>query len=251
MDFCDLIVSMEQGEISPRPVVGAIVVVSGLAVSFLLWLLYVHRASADFAGRWMFLPTLNALLNGLCAIALCVGLYFFKHHNREAHRTSMLLAFAFSSVFLISYIVNHALHGDTIFPGHGAVRTLYLSILASHVILSVVALPMVLTTFFFSLTGRFAMHRRIARLTFPIWLYVSITGVVVFVFLKAYAYFPSVDRVLRDAKLRRHVHRRSSRFHLLQRPQSSPLRCVVPDMTLCDQSSGCCAGRSSPDWRAC
>jgi putative membrane protein len=178
---------MEQGETSPRPVVGAIVVASGLAVSLLLWLLYVHHASADFAGRWMFLPALNALLNGLCALALCVGFYFIKHHNRETHRTSMLLAFAFSCAFLISYIVNHALHGDTIFPGHGPVRTLYLSILASHVILSIVALPMVLTTFFFSLTGRFAMHRRIARWTFPIWLYVSITGVAVFVFLKVYA----------------------------------------------------------------
>src|SRR5207302_10079927 len=117
VDFCDLIVSMEQAEIGSRPVVGAIVVVSGLAVSFLLWLLYVHHASADFAGRWMFLPALNALLNGSCAVALCVGLYFIKHHNREAHRTSMLLALAFSFVFLISYIVNHALHGDTIFPG--------------------------------------------------------------------------------------------------------------------------------------
>jgi hypothetical protein len=73
MFFCDLIVSMEQAEISPRPVVGAIIVVSGLAVSFLLWLLYVHHASADFAGRWMFLPVLNALLNGSCAIVLCVG----------------------------------------------------------------------------------------------------------------------------------------------------------------------------------
>ncbi len=162
--------------------------VSGLAVSFLLWLLYVHHASTDFAGRWVFLPALNALLNGLCAIALCVGLYFIKHHNRNAHRISMLLAFGFSSVFLISYIVNHALHGDTIFPGHGLVRALYFSILASHVILSMVALPMVLTTFFLSLTGRFSMHRRIARLTFPIWLYVSITGVMVFAFLKAYAY---------------------------------------------------------------
>ena len=85
--------------------------------------------------------------------------------------------------------MNHALHGDTIFPGHGPVRTLYLSILASHIVLSMVALPMVLTTFFFSLRGRFAMNRRIVRVTFPIWLYVSITGgVVVFVFLKAYAY---------------------------------------------------------------
>src|ERR1700682_5531476 len=188
MDFCGLIVSMGEAEISSRPWVGAIGVLSGLGVSFLLWLLYVHHASADFAGRWMFLPALNALLNGLCAIALCVGFYFIKQHNREAHRASMLLAFAFSSAFLISYIVNHALHGDTIFPGHGPMRTLYLSILASHIILSVVALPMVRTTFFLSLTGRFAMHRRIARFTFPIWLYVSITGVVVFVFLKAYAY---------------------------------------------------------------
>jgi putative membrane protein len=179
---------MEQAQLSPRPVIGTIVVVSGLAVTFLLWLLYAHHASAAFAGRWMFLPALNALLNGLCAIALCVGLYFIKQGNREAHRNSMLLAFVFSSIFLVSYIVNHALHGDTIFPGHGSVRTLYLSILASHIILSIVALPMVLTTFFFSLTGRFAIHRKIARWTFPIWLYVSITGVVVFLFLKAYAY---------------------------------------------------------------
>jgi putative membrane protein len=155
--FCDSIINMEQAEISPRPVIGAIVVVSGLAVSFLLWRLYVHHASADFAGRWVFLAALNALLNGLCAIALCVGLYFMKHHNREAHRTSMLLAFVFSSVFLISYIVNHTLHGETIFPGHGPLRTLYLSILASHVILSVVALPMVLTMFFFSLKGQFTI----------------------------------------------------------------------------------------------
>jgi putative membrane protein len=100
----------------------------------------------------------------------------------------MLLAFAFSSIFLISYIANHALHGDTMFPGHSSMRVLYLWILASHVTLSIVALPMVLTTFFFSLTGWFTMHRRIARLTFPIWLYVSITGVMVFVFLKIYAY---------------------------------------------------------------
>lgn len=186
-NFC-YIGKMEEEHLGSGPVVGAIVVVSGLAVSFLLWLLYVHHASADFAGRWMFLPALNATLNGLCAISLCVGFYFITHGNREAHRNSMLLAFVFSSIFLGSYIFNHAVHGDTIFPGHGTVRTLYLSILASHIILSIVALPMVLITFFFSLTGRFAMHRKIARFTFPIWLYVSVTGVVVFAFLKAYAY---------------------------------------------------------------
>ena len=179
---------MDQERINPRVVLGAIVALSATGISFLLWLLYVHQAATQFAGRWIFLPALNAFLNGLSAVALCVGLYFIKHENRQAHRTSMLLAFGFSSLFLISYIVNHALHGDTYFPGQGAVRAVYISILASHIFLSVVALPLVLTTFFFSLSGRFAMHRRIARFTFPIWLYVSITGVIVFAFLKVYAY---------------------------------------------------------------
>jgi putative membrane protein len=106
--FCDLIISVRQAEINPRPVIGGIVLVSGFAVSFLLWLLYFHHASADFATRWMFLPALNAVLNAFCATALCVGLYYIKRRNREAHRASMLLAFAFSSVFLISYILNQA-----------------------------------------------------------------------------------------------------------------------------------------------
>ena len=101
----------------------------------------------------------------------------------------MLLAFGFSSLFLVSYIVNHALHGDTRFPlGHATMRAIYLVILASHITLSIVALPLVLITFFFSLSGRFAQHKRIARYTFPIWLYVSVTGVVVFALLQAYAY---------------------------------------------------------------
>jgi putative membrane protein len=100
----------------------------------------------------------------------------------------MLAAFGFSSLFLVSYIVNHALRGDTRFPGVGIARTVYLSILASHILLSIVALPLVLTTLFFSLSGRFLMHRRVARVTFPIWLYVSVTGVIVFEVLKAYAY---------------------------------------------------------------
>ena len=179
---------MEQRLPGTRPILGAIVAVSAAAISFLLWLLYIHQASAQFAGHWTFLPALNALLNGFSAIALCVGLYLIKHGRRQGHRTSMLLAFGFSSLFLVSYIVNHALHGDTHFPAQGTIRIVYLSILASHIFLSIVALPLVLTTFFFSLSGRFVMHRRIARFTFPIWLYVSVTGVIVFAFLKVYAY---------------------------------------------------------------
>jgi putative membrane protein len=164
------------------PIAG-IVLVSALAVAFLLWLLYVHQASAAFAMRFRFLPALNALLNGLCTAALLIGFYFIRQKNIVAHRRSMMTAFVFSALFLVSYITNHALHGETHFPGHGTVRTAYLSILISHVLLSVVALPMVLITFFFSLTGRFRQHRAIARFTFPIWLYVSVTGVVVYAML--------------------------------------------------------------------
>src|SRR5271163_4395862 len=133
---------MEQTQTNQRAVLGSIFVVSAAAVSFLLWLLYLHHAPAQFAGRFVFLPALNAVLNGLSAVALCTGLYFIKRRDRKAHRASMLLALGFSSVFLVSYILNHALHGDTRFPAsYGAIRTVYLSILASHIFLSIVALP--------------------------------------------------------------------------------------------------------------
>jgi putative membrane protein len=183
-----LVISMQQTQTTPRSVLVSILGVSTAAVLFLLWLLYMHHAPAAFVGRYVFLPALNAFLNGLSALALCIGLYFIKHDNVKAHKASMLSAFGFSSLFLISYIVNHALHGDTHFPGHGTIRTVYLSILASHIFLSIVALPLVLITFFLSLTGRFPMHKRVARFTFPIWLYVSVTGVIVFALLQAYAY---------------------------------------------------------------
>jgi putative membrane protein len=171
-----------------RLALGGIFVASATAVTFLLWLLYFHHPPPALARQWIFLPQLNALLNGLSAVALCVGLYFIKHKQWRAHRVSMLSAFGFSSLFLVSYIVNHALRGDTPFPGAGTARTVYLSILASHILFSIVALPLVLTTLFFALSSRFKAHRRLARITFPIWLYVSVTGVIVFVFLKAYAH---------------------------------------------------------------
>ena len=112
------------------------------------------------------------------------------HQTSQPRGASQEYAAGFCVLFRISsqLIVNHALHDETIFPGHGPVRAFYLAILGSHVILSIAALPMVLTTLFFSLTGRFQTHRRITRVTFPVWLYVSITGVAVFVLLKVYAY---------------------------------------------------------------
>ena len=105
----------------PRGALVAILLVSALAVAFLLWLLYVHQAPAEFARRLTFLPAMNALFNAMSAMALCTGYYFIRKSNPQAHRNSMITAFCLSSLFLVSYIVNHALHGDTHYPGHGIV----------------------------------------------------------------------------------------------------------------------------------
>ena len=170
---------------STRNSVAAIIAISLIATLFLFWLIYIHPAADAASVRLTFLPALNALLNGLSASALLIGYTFIRARRIPAHRAAMITAFAFSSIFLVSYILNHALHGDSHYPGHGLVKTIYLIILSSHVFLSVIALPLVLTTFFFSLTGRIATHRKIARWTFPIWLYVSVTGVVVYAMLAA------------------------------------------------------------------
>lgn len=164
------------------PVFG-IVAVSGAAIAFLLWLLYVHHAPPELAGTLSFLPLLNAGLNACAAAALVVGFVLIRKRRIPQHRNAMITAFVFSSLFLLGYIAHHALHGDTRYPGHSPMRTVYLLVLASHILLSVIALPIVLTTFFFALTTRFSSHRRIARFTFPIWLYVSATGVLVYVLL--------------------------------------------------------------------
>ncbi len=168
-----------------KGVIAGIISLSLAATLFLFWLIYVHTAPEAYADRLLFLPSLDALTNGMAAICLVVGFYFIRKRNIKAHRRSMMTAFVFSTIFLISYVVNHALHGDTLYQGHGAIRTVYFAILISHIVLCTVGLPMVLLTFFFSLSGRFPQHKKIARYTLPIWLYVSVTGVIVFAMLHA------------------------------------------------------------------
>jgi len=172
---------------TPGWVLVGIVAVSAAASGFLGWLVYYHQP-ADVAGTHLaFLPALNAAFNAICTVFLLVGFRFIQRRRIAAHRASMFAAFVVSSLFLVSYIVNHALHGDMRFLATGhAMRVTYFALLISHIVLSIVALPMILVTFFFSLTGRFPQHRRLARFTFPIWLYVSVTGVVVYAMLAAY-----------------------------------------------------------------
>ncbi len=168
---------------TPLVMVVGIVCVSAAASLFLAWLVYFH-APTDVAGTHLtFLPALNAVLNTCCTIALLFGLYFIRRRKITAHRNSMFTAFLFSSLFLVAYITNHAMHGDMRFVGQGPVRTLYFALLISHIVLSVVALPMILITFYLSLSGRFPLHRKLARFTYPVWLYVSVTGVIVYAML--------------------------------------------------------------------
>jgi putative membrane protein len=167
-----------------RSAIIAILAISVTATVFLFWLIYVHPAADSASVRFAFLPALNAALNGLSATALLVGYTFIRARRVEAHRATMLTAFGFSTLFLVGYILHHALHGDVRYPVHAALRSVYLPLLASHILLAMVALPLILVTFFFSLTGRIPQHRRVARWTFPLWLYVSITGVITWAMLR-------------------------------------------------------------------
>ena len=164
--------------------IAVILAISAAATLFLFWLIYIHPAADASSVRFAFLPGLNAVLNGLSATALLIGYIFIRARRIAAHRASMMTAFALSTLFLIGYILHHALHGDVRYPLHAAFRTFYLWLLASHILLATLALPLVLATFFFSLSGRIPQHRRIARWTFPIWLYVSVTGVITYVMLR-------------------------------------------------------------------
>lgn len=126
------------------------------------------------------LPPVNASLNATSAFLLVLGYIFIKQRAITAHTMAMLAALTTSVLFLILYLIYHYYHGTTRFPGHGAVRVFYFSILISHTILAVVQVPLIISTLFHAFRGNFLKHLRVARITFPIWLYVSVTGVVVY-----------------------------------------------------------------------
>jgi putative membrane protein len=126
------------------------------------------------------LPALNAALNATCAILLLAGYAFIRRRKISAHRRTMKTAFAVSVVFLASYLTYHQHAGVHRYPGTGTLRTVYLVILATHTVLAVVVVPLVLRTLYLASRARLPEHRRIARWTLPIWFYVSVTGVVVY-----------------------------------------------------------------------
>lgn len=161
-------------------------VLSAAVLAYLFWLLYGRAGSSEPPPWTTSLPALNAALNGTSAVLLVSGFLAIRRGRRGLHMKLMLGALLVASLFLASYIVYHHYHGDTRFEGQGSVRPLYFFILVTHILGSMVAVPMVLATVFFSFTRKFERHRRLARFTFPLWLYVSVTGVLVFLLLSRF-----------------------------------------------------------------
>ena len=136
------------------------------------------------------LPPINATLNGIATVLLTLGFIFIKSGNRKAHKTCMISAFATSVVFLVCYVAHKVLVRGvhTPFGGEGAIRMIYYGMLISHIVLAIAIVPMVLMTMSRAFKENFAAHKAIARWTWPVWMYVSITGVLVYFFL--YVWFP-------------------------------------------------------------
>lgn len=135
------------------------------------------------------LPTLNACLNATSALLLVLGFYFIRQRNIQAHRACMGGAFLVSILFLVSYLIYHYHAGATHFTGQGMVRLAYFIILISHTVLAALVPFLAVITLLLALRGQYNKHRRIARWTLPIWLYVSVTGVIVYLML--YHLYPS------------------------------------------------------------
>jgi putative membrane protein len=159
-------------------------VVSVLALALLAYLLLLRQGAGDKASL-AFMPAVNASFNGAAAVLLVLAVSAIKKKRVARHQKLMLAAFASSTFFLVGYLAYHYVHGDTRYPGSGGLRLVYLALLASHVLLSIPVVPMCLAAFYFAFRRRFQTHKKITRVLFPIWLYVSVTGVLVFLMLRS------------------------------------------------------------------
>ncbi|NQV52050.1 MAG: DUF420 domain-containing protein [Flavobacteriales bacterium] len=137
-------------------------------------------------GALDFLPALNASINAVVGLLLILGVIFIKRGERRAHQITMTSAIVLSGLFLVSYVLYHTTHESTSYGGEGVIRYVYFFILLTHIVLAVVIVPLVLISFSRALSARFDKHKKIARITFPLWLYVSITGVVVYLMISPF-----------------------------------------------------------------
>lgn len=175
--------------ISPRTFAIWNAVVSVAAMSFLVWLVYFHEGGEPGPGKSS-LPFFNALFNGMAATLLLTGRAAIRAGQRRLHKNLMIAAFVCSALFLVNYITYHYSVGDTKFVGTGAIRPVYFFILISHIGLSAIVFPAILWAFYLALSERIARHRQVARYTWAGWMYVSVTGIVIYLMLHVIEWGP-------------------------------------------------------------
>ena len=170
---------------SEKTAYGIIGFLSAAVIGFLFWLIYFKTGAEVNAQGWVsYLPATNAVFNTLTSIFLVTGYVAIKGNNIVFHKKLMLAATASSALFLVSYVTYHHFQGDTKFLATGMIRPIYFFILITHILLSIFQVPLILATLYLAFTKKFEKHKKVAKVTFPIWLYVSITGVLIFIILK-------------------------------------------------------------------
>lgn len=162
-------------------------IVSVGALAFIAYILLVRAAGPAEGVDLRFLPAVNAGLNAVAALLLSAGWVAIRRRNVRLHRYLMVAAFAASALFLVCYLTYHYVHGDTRYQGEGALRVFYFFILITHIILSMVVVPAALTSFYLAWKREFVRHRKLNRIALPIWLYVSVTGVLIYFLLRGSA----------------------------------------------------------------
>jgi putative membrane protein len=166
------------------------IVVVSVIVPVLVAILLFMPEKIELGQDWVyFLPHLNAVINSAATVALLFGLYFIKCKNISYHKMAMSTAFALGAIFLISYIIYHATAESTSFGGEGIIRNIYYIVLLTHIILAAVALFPILLAYYYGYTGRIERHRKVVRYAYPIWLYVTVSGVVVYLMISPYYNF--------------------------------------------------------------
>lgn len=167
----------------PKTHTSGIYLISLSVFCLLIWFIYFNQSiSFNFRYSWI-LPHTNAICNFMSALFITMGVSQIRQGKITQHKNSMLGALVFSAIFLLSYIMYHGSNGDKSFEGQGIIRYIYFFILISHIILTVFVLPLILTSLSLSLTNRVSMHKKVSRYTFPIWLYVSLSGLAIYFFV--------------------------------------------------------------------
>lgn len=150
-------------------------------------LLYMPKNSTETTESWIYsLPFYNAIINSLTSVLLILGFYFVRTGRVKFHKVSMISAFILGAVFLVFYVIYHSNAVSTKFGGEGLERTLYFFFLISHILLAFAVVPLVLSAIYFAVSQRIDQHKKIVKFTFPVWLYVSVTGVIVYLMISPY-----------------------------------------------------------------